>query len=254
MLKNLKYLPLIAMGLMAAPGANAGMIPTADSPAFDRDLSIDAGIAVELGTKTTTTTQVHEVEPPAPEDCPPEDWEGDDEGFITDGPDSFTTTSTVSEATTRVLNSQRANIRVAPGTLATISHNNGEVSIGGAVKVNNLVAASAGVSLNGDINGSVAVSPVKNLALYAEYVNQGANYGVQYQAGDVAIQAYTRPDAQAYGVGVAINFGQEAPKPRLEPKVQAPEVKTPEVKTPVLVAPSRTAPKVDEPVYIRGRG
>lgn len=254
---NPLLLAYVFIPLSACAGADttlAGMIPTSDSPAFQRDVSVDAGVSVEI--KTTTTTEAIEGETLTREveayryidECGVEQIVYEHQIEYTP-----TTYNTTSQTDAIVSNHQRVNARLGNDVLVYGARNNGDFALGVAAK-NSVFAGSVGISpVNGELQGAVAVSPIKNLAVYAEYEREAMNYGVQYQAGDVAFQAYTRPDQQAYGFGVAINIGSNPAPAKREVAEQPVDYDTPGM--PVIVEEAPAKPTVPvKPVKIRSRG
>jgi hypothetical protein len=116
-------------------------------------------------------------------------------------------TTKVDKAYVRAEDSERLNLRIGGDTLAMVSRQTTGDFAGGMAFRSGSVALASNINTQGSVTGSVAVSPAKNLAVYAEYDKKAFNYGAQYQTGDVAFQVYSRPSSQAYGFGISLNLG-----------------------------------------------
>jgi hypothetical protein len=261
---------VIAVPLLASSAAFAGQVPTANSPAFEKPISFDAGISVEHASdkqesrqeKSSGHSPEEQSSDHAPEDCP-------EEPSSLDTPTSVDTEEHGSEPSTLesspqvgskvgFRDHQRVNVKVASDTFVYVARNSGDIGVGAATRINKLAAISAGIQTDGKLQGAVAVSPLSNVpvAVYAEYEREAMNYGVQYQLNNTALQAYYRPDRQAFGFGVSVNIGAEqstdsavtpVATPTTARQVVPPSITpliTPLIKpTPELRAPVKLAPK-----------
>ncbi len=233
--------PVMAQSVEASP-----LVITADSPAFNKDFSVDVGVSLESvpevvthGTKnvityrdvtkdvityrdvTTYKDVVNEVTTWKTIDCKrvpvtthvttkvPVVTKEKVVNHVTtqEATTSKVATTKVDKAYVRTEDSERLNLRLGGDTLATVSRQTTGDFAGGVAFRFGSVALASNVNTRGDVTGSATVSPAKNLAVYAEYDKKAINYGAQYQAGDVAFQVYSRPSSQAYGFGIAMNIG-----------------------------------------------
>jgi hypothetical protein len=234
---------VLSVPLLASNVNASQLVPTADSPAFKKDISVEIGVSYDSKVKKTTTTAAPSSEPVhTEEDCPEEEVPAvtdiDDHGY------GATTLSTQSRDFGDFNNQQRISKKIGLDTLLMISRDSDSLSLGAAYRLNNLGAISAGIDTDGDIKGTLALSVpgIRNLSAYSSYEFKELNYGAQYQIDDLALRGYGNGNG-GFGFGVSLNFGSVL-------TVQAPVVKAPIFGIPEIaeVKPLGQAPVGKPPV------
>jgi hypothetical protein len=242
----MKYISLSAIttALLLTTAPAQSQVITADSPAFDKDYSIDLS-ALRFGSFEKT----RKVPITTKSQC-----------------GCFTTTTLVNQkyhdtpytAYSARVNARLSNAVFSVGTVTTGYYFETAIKTGAVV-------TGLGLDLkDGNITkrGSVAVSPVKNVAVYSAYNLSSFNFGVQWQAGkDLSLSVNYRPNLATYNFAVTANFGPAAPTPPVVvPPAATPPVATLKVipvATPaaIPVTTPRAIPVPPAPIiYIRGRG
>lgn len=201
----LKQLTTLALFLFSTQKVNA-QITTADSPAFNKDISFDASLSVN----TTTTVRTNSVTTFNKCKC----------AYVT-------TVSTYNEKGIDKNGQGKLNLSIIPNTLVSLGYN--KEYFGSISAKQGPVAASLGINTLGFTTASIALSPIKNTALYAVYNNAAMSYGIQQQLNNVALNFDYTPKYEAYSLGISVNIGSSArqiAKPEAEVEAKLLEVET----------------------------
>lgn len=136
-----------------------------------------------------------------------------------------------------------------------------------AVKNGGLVGSIGGTAFNSDrsqLFGSVAFSPIKNTAVFADFRQSQTSYGVQQQLGNAFVYGAYSPNTNGYAAGIGLEIGSRTEAPV---KVAVPSdlvcpsgydqydggcVKT--IPAPTRIAPAPPIDPAPSKGYVRGRG
>jgi hypothetical protein len=128
---------------------------------------------------------------------------------------------------------------------------------------NGSLVASTGLNTSGSYFGTLAYSPIKNLAVIAHAQKEFTAYGLQTQLGNTSFQVAYAPSVKGWSFGVGQEIGSKSePTFNLQPvpemvkalvPVKSPAIVKVPVKSPAIVkSPAKKVPANSQ--YIRGRG
>lgn len=207
------FLTSIALVGLSATAASANVV-TADSIAWENDSTLEVGASFR--SYDHPVHKVREVHVPAVKDC---------QGRIISHAYSYHQNYTVLQNFQTTTGNGKISKKIGSDFLTSIGYDS--KAYGAATVRNGNLTGTTGVNTDGKVYGSIAFSPVKNIALIYHAQSNVSAIGAQVQIGSTSIMGAYNTNGGGYSIGLGQEVGLSGKTPtfRLQPVASA-EIKT----------------------------